>query len=79
MTQNKPIRISYFIHMKNIDFWKKTSNYSTILLVLMLILFFFFDKYIQQKHLDTISYIGIILLFLFVLSELMKFILKRKK
>lgn len=64
--------------MRSLNFWKKVSKYSTYLALLGFIVLTFFNKQVQKKYLDIISYIGIVVLIIFLISQLMKFIIKRK-
>jgi len=63
--------------LKNVYFWKKTSIVSTIICGLLVIFKMYFEKYYKNNNLPFF-YIGYVVLFIFLLSELMKFILKRK-
>lgn len=63
--------------MSNLKIWKRVSNYSAILCGIFLIASRFFGKYIEQYD-SIILVVGIVSAVVFLFSELMKFILKRK-
>lgn len=61
--------------MEKIEFWKKLSNYSIALCGIGLIIDRFWEEYVSLPML--IIWTGTIIVF--VISEIMKFILKRKQ
>jgi len=63
--------------MKKIEFWIKASNYSIAICGVALIAKMFFRKYLEHV-IVTILVIGGIALVVFVISEFMKFIIKRR-
>ena len=63
--------------MKKIEFWVSMSNYSIAVCSLVLIAKIFFRKYLEN-NIVSILFVGGIALIVFIISELMKFILKRK-
>lgn len=63
--------------MKKIEFWAKASNYSIAVCGVVLIAKIFFRKYLENIIIPSL-FIGGIALIIFILSELLKFILKRK-
>ena len=63
--------------MRKIEFWKKVSNYSIAICAIALIAKMFFRKYLENIIIP-ILFIGGIALIIFVFSELMKLIIKRK-
>jgi hypothetical protein len=63
--------------MRKIEFWKKASNYSIAVCGIVLIAKMFFIKYLEKSNVP-IFFIAGVALFVFIFSELMKFILKRK-
>jgi hypothetical protein len=63
--------------MKRIEFWKAVSSSTTAISGLMLIILMFFKKYIESIMYPFLL-VGLIVLLISILSELMKFILKRK-
>ncbi|HBK83760.1 MAG TPA: hypothetical protein DDZ41_09225 [Flavobacterium sp.] len=63
--------------MKKIEFWEKASNYSIAICGVVLIAKMYFRKYFEDS-IVIILFVGVIALIIFVLSEFMKFILKRK-
>jgi hypothetical protein len=63
--------------MKKIEFWIKASNYSIAICCIVLIAKMFFRKYLESIIIP-ILFLGGIALIVFILSELMKFILKKK-
>ncbi len=64
--------------MKNYTFWGKASNYSIFVCGIVLIAKMFFRKYLENIILPLLVVGGISLL-IFLLSELMKFIIKKKR
>jgi len=67
------------IKLNNLSFWEKMSRYSIIVCAVVLIILYFFKKYIYETITLIIIIIGIVALSIFLLSELMKFILKNNK
>ncbi|WMW78119.1 hypothetical protein RF683_01355 [Flavobacterium sp. 20NA77.7] len=63
--------------MKKIEFWAKASNYSIAICGVVLIAKMFFRKYLENIIVPVL-FVGGIALIVFIFSELMKFILKRK-
>jgi hypothetical protein len=63
--------------MKKIEFWVKASNYSIAICGVVLIAKMFFRKYLENIIVPVL-FVGGIALIVFIFSELMKFILKRK-
>lgn len=63
--------------MGKINFWMKVSNYSIIVCGIVLIAKMFLRKYLETI-IVPILFLGALALFIFLLSEIMKFILKRK-
>lgn len=63
--------------MKKIEFWVKASNYSIAISGVVLIAKMFFRKYLENIIVPVL-FVGGIALIVFIFSELMKFILKRK-
>lgn len=63
--------------MKKIEFWVKASNYSIAICCVVLITKMFFRKYLENIIVPVL-FVGGIALIVFIFSELMKFILKRK-
>ncbi|PKP22172.1 MAG: hypothetical protein CVU05_05100 [Bacteroidetes bacterium HGW-Bacteroidetes-21] len=57
-------------------FWKNASRISSAIMMVFLILKMFFEN-VFQKYFSIILFLGVIVLFVFLLSELMKFILKK--
>jgi len=64
--------------MKRIEFWIKTSNYSIAVCGIALIAKMFFRKYLEQI-IVPILFVGGIAFLVFAISELMKFIIKRRQ
>lgn len=64
--------------MKKKGFWFKASNYSTAICFLVLIAKMFFRKYLEPI-IVPILFVGGLALIVFVISELMKFLLKRRQ
>ena len=64
-------------NMNKIDFWVRASNYSTVLCGIVLICKMFFRKYLENI-IVPILFVGGIALLVVLISELMKFYLKRK-
>jgi len=60
-----------------VEFWTTTSNYSVIVCSIALIVKLFFRQYLEDI-IVPILLIGVIAFVIFAISELMKFILKRK-
>jgi choline-glycine betaine transporter len=65
------------VNMKDINFWRKLSNISAYSFGGFIIIFKFIINDSGSYYYLTMT-IGIILVMLFLLSELMKFILRRK-
>ncbi len=63
---------------KNPNVWNKTSNYSAFLCLLISILLIFFENYIYYSF-RFIYILGVVSTIIFLLSEFMKFYLKKKK
>lgn len=63
--------------MTNYIFWKKISNYSTFVCGIVLIIKMFFRKYVESI-IVPILFVGGIALIILVVSEVMKFRIKRK-
>ena len=63
--------------MTDLSFWKTVSNYSIVVCGIVLILKMFFREYIEG-FIWPVLYLGGIALVIFVFSELMKFLIKRK-
>lgn len=63
--------------MKKIDFWIKASNYSIFICGIVLIAEMFFTKYLGNITMP-ILFVGVLALIIFLISELMKFILKKR-
>jgi hypothetical protein len=63
--------------MRNLNFWIKASNYSIVVCGIILIVKMFLRKYFE-KIVVLIFFVGCIALLIFLTSELMKFILRRK-
>ncbi|KIC01723.1 hypothetical protein OA88_12375 [Flavobacterium sp. JRM] len=61
--------------MKRISFWVWTSNISAFVAVMILITIRFFDTYI--KIFTPFLIIGCLSIFLYVLSEILKFFIKK--
>jgi hypothetical protein len=59
-------------------FWIKVSNISIIICGLFVIINMFFIQYFGFRGKSVIIYIGIISILFFLISEFIKFILKRK-
>lgn len=64
--------------MRNLNFWIKASNYSIIVCSIVLIAKMFLRKYIENIIVPILLLGGIAFL-VFAISELMKFILKRRQ
>ncbi len=64
--------------MKNIKFWKSVTNYTVLIGGVLLVAKMFFYEYIE-KHIMPFLVVGIIAVLLFLVSELMKVILKNNK
>ncbi len=62
---------------KQYEFWKKVSNYSTILNGLFFILLVFFDKALG-RFAFPVALLTALSVMVFVISEIMKFIKKKK-
>ena len=62
----------------NLNFWQKLSNCSISICGLVLISKMFFRKYIEDI-IWPILFVGIFAFLLFVIAELMHFILKKKE
>jgi hypothetical protein len=62
--------------INNYTFWEKISNYSSIVCGIVLVTKMFFRKYLEELILPILL-IGGIALIIFLISELMKFILRR--
>lgn len=62
--------------MKRLVFWNRLSNVSAILGILILILLRFFDDYI--KNIIPFLALGCLTIIFYLLSEIMKFTLKKK-
>lgn len=62
---------------KQYEFWKKASNYSTVLIVVYLILSFSLNKSLLYVRF-VIAIIGALTVLFLLLSEIMKFIIKKK-
>lgn len=65
--------------MKHLEFWNKASNYSIIICSVFLISKFFFRKYLDETIFNIIIILGGVALFIFLLSELMKLLIKNKQ
>lgn len=63
--------------MRDLNFWKKISIYSTILCGVILVLLMFFKNYIESI-LAPVLVVGAIVLLVSFFAELMKLIIKRK-
>lgn len=63
--------------MKKSEFWGKLSNYSIVVCGIVLIANLYFRKYLEHIIIP-ILFIGGIALIVYVTSEIMQFILKRK-
>jgi hypothetical protein len=68
--------IQKIIIMRSLLFWNRLSNISAILGILILILLRFFDDYI--KNIIPFLVLGCLTIIFYLLSEIMKFILKKK-
>ncbi len=64
--------------MKNREFWNKASNYSIIICSVFLITKLIFRKYLDDTVFNIILVLGGAGLFIFLLSELMKQLIKNK-
>lgn len=64
--------------MRDFNFWKRVSNYSIIVCGIVLIVKMFFRKYVEDI-IWPILFIGALALLICLFSEIMKFIIKRKK
>jgi len=62
---------------KQFESWKKVSNYSTILLIVFFILLAILNKNLLYTRF-IIAIFGALIVLLLVLSEIMKFIIKKK-
>lgn len=62
----------------SLSFWKKASNYSIFICGIALVAKMFFRKYIEAI-IWPVLLVGIIAFFLFAISELIVFILKKKR
>jgi len=62
--------------MKEYNFWTKISNYSILIGGIVLILKMFFRKYLENIIFPILC-VGGVALIIFLLAELMKFILKK--
>lgn len=62
---------------KEYEFWKKASNYATLLLVVYLILLFSLNKSLLYVRF-IIAIMGVLTLLFLLFSEIKKFIIKRK-
>lgn len=60
------------------QFWCKVSNYSAIAAGVMIILNRFFRRYLENI-MDVVFLMGLIACILFLIAELMKFLLKKEK
>jgi hypothetical protein len=63
--------------MTNFSFWKKISNYSSIVAAIMAIILIFFKIYIL-KIISAILVVTAIAISMFLIAELMKFTIKNK-
>ena len=64
--------------INNLSLWRKSSNYCAFICLILLILLNFFEKYILHIS-SAIYYIGFTAVFIFLLSELMKSVLKKQQ
>ncbi|MEH6309212.1 hypothetical protein RYH73_26410 [Olivibacter sp. CPCC 100613] len=63
--------------MKKRELWSKIANYSAIAAAIMVILSRFFRKYLEGV-MDIIFLMGLIACMLFIVAEIMKFLLKKR-
>lgn len=63
--------------MKKRELWSKIANYSAIAAAVMVILSRFFRKYLESV-MDAVYLMGLIACILFVVAEIMKFLLKKR-
>ncbi len=63
--------------MKNYNFWKKVSNYTTIMCGLGFIILMFFKKYVYTFMLPFLLICAIVLM-VFIISEIMKYLTKNR-
>jgi len=63
--------------MEKIIFWEKVSNISAVLVAILFVTLTYFDEYIKKIEMIIVIF-SILMLFIFVFSEIMKFIIKKK-
>lgn len=63
--------------MRDLNFWIKASNYSIVVCGIVLVAKVFLRKYLENI-IVPILFVGGVALLVFLTSELMKFILRRK-
>jgi len=64
--------------MKKIVFWEKVSNYSMATNLLLFIILFFFKKHIHKMAFPIIC-VGIFSILIYLVSEIVKFRLKKSR
>jgi hypothetical protein len=64
--------------MRKFNFWKKISNYAAILGGILFTLFNYFKEYILSMLLPLL-FLSALTIIVFLLSEIMKFIIKREQ
>ena len=62
--------------MDKLIFWKKVSNTSGVLIAILFITLTYFDEYIKKIEI-IIVILSILMIFIFVFSEIMKFFIKK--
>ena len=64
--------------INNLSLWRKSSNYSAFICLIVFVLLNFFEEF-TLNIIRPVYYIGITAVFIFLLSELMKYLLKKKQ
>jgi len=64
--------------MKNYNFWEKASRYSALIVIVLAIIRAFFRKYIVG-YINVWLFLSVVVVLIFSISELMKFIIKRNR